>query len=80
PIPGNDDAIRAIALFLEVMAKAIIEGQSGGQASDVAFEDEDGEGRDSESAEPTDEGSDSDEQAEVEEVKEESAPAEGDEW
>ena len=31
PIPGNDDAIRAIALFLEVMANAITEGQSGGQ-------------------------------------------------
>ena len=43
PIPGNDDAIRAIALFLEVMAKAIIEGQSGGQSSEVAFEDEDAE-------------------------------------
>lgn len=42
PIPGNDDAIRAIALFLEVMAKAIIEGQSGGQSSEIAFEDEDG--------------------------------------
>jgi small subunit ribosomal protein S2 len=32
PIPGNDDAIRAIALFLEVMARAIIDGQSGGQS------------------------------------------------
>ncbi len=42
PIPGNDDAIRAIALFLEVMAKAIIEGQSGGQTSEIAFDDEDG--------------------------------------
>ena len=42
PIPGNDDAIRAIALFLEVMAKAIIEGQSGGQSSEIAFEDEEG--------------------------------------
>lgn len=42
PIPGNDDAIRAIALFLEVMAKAIVEGQSGGQSSDIAFEDENG--------------------------------------
>ncbi|MBN1501422.1 MAG: 30S ribosomal protein S2 [Spirochaetes bacterium] len=31
PIPGNDDAIRAIALFLEVMAKAVEDGQSGGQ-------------------------------------------------
>ncbi|HOQ10992.1 MAG: 30S ribosomal protein S2 [Spirochaetes bacterium ADurb.Bin218] len=40
PIPGNDDAIRAIALFLEVMANAIIEGQSGGQAAQVAFEED----------------------------------------
>lgn len=31
PVPGNDDAIRAIALFLDVMSRAIIEGQSGGQ-------------------------------------------------
>ncbi len=30
PIPGNDDAIRAIALFLDVMARAVLEGQSGG--------------------------------------------------
>jgi len=35
PIPGNDDAIRAIALFLDVMARAIVEGQSGGQSEDV---------------------------------------------
>ena len=42
PIPGNDDAIRAIALFLEVMAKAIVEGQSGGQSSDEAFDEEEG--------------------------------------
>ena len=45
PIPGNDDAIRAIALFLDTMARAIIEGQTGGQ-SDVldgekTFEDDD---------------------------------------
>lgn len=31
PIPGNDDAIRAINLFLGVMSDAIIEGQSAGQ-------------------------------------------------
>lgn len=31
PIPGNDDAIRAIALFLDVMSRAIVEGRSGGQ-------------------------------------------------
>ncbi len=40
PIPGNDDAIRAIALFLEVMANAIVEGQSGGQTE---FEGVEGE-------------------------------------
>jgi small subunit ribosomal protein S2 len=34
PIPGNDDAIRAIALFLEVMANAVNEGKSGGQSED----------------------------------------------
>lgn len=32
PIPGNDDAIRAIALFLDTMSRAINEGKSGGQA------------------------------------------------
>jgi len=31
PVPGNDDAIRAIALFLRVMANAIVEGKTGGQ-------------------------------------------------
>ena len=42
PIPGNDDAIRAIALFLDVMARAIIEGRSGGQAEGAdSEEDED---------------------------------------
>lgn len=40
PIPGNDDAIRAIALFLEVMSNAIIEGQSGGQ-TEFQTEDDD---------------------------------------
>ncbi|PKL39727.1 MAG: 30S ribosomal protein S2 [Spirochaetae bacterium HGW-Spirochaetae-1] len=42
PIPGNDDAIRAIALFLDVMVNAIVEGQSGGQADLVQVEDEEG--------------------------------------
>jgi small subunit ribosomal protein S2 len=43
PIPGNDDAIRAIALFLEVMANAVTEGKTGGKASDAeAFEGEEG--------------------------------------
>jgi len=40
PVPGNDDAIRAIALFLEVMSRAIIEGQSGGQGEDALIEEE----------------------------------------
>jgi len=42
PIPGNDDAIRAIALFLDVMSRAIIEGKSGGQSeeSDILEEAE----------------------------------------
>ncbi len=42
PIPGNDDAIRAIALFLDVMSRAIIEGQSGGQSEVVDEEDAEG--------------------------------------
>jgi small subunit ribosomal protein S2 len=41
PIPGNDDAIRAIALFLEVMVNAIVEGQSGGQSELITEEEED---------------------------------------
>jgi len=39
PIPGNDDAIRAIALFLDVIARAVIEGQSGGIAEGAAAEE-----------------------------------------
>lgn len=39
PVPGNDDAIRAIALFLDVMARAVIDGQSGGQADGLTGED-----------------------------------------
>jgi small subunit ribosomal protein S2 len=39
PVPGNDDAIRAIALFLDVMSRAIIEGQSGGQVEGEAVEE-----------------------------------------
>jgi len=42
PVPGNDDAIRAIALFLNVMSSAIIEGQSAGMAQEE-FEEEAGE-------------------------------------
>ncbi len=39
PIPGNDDAIRAIALFLDIMTNAIIEGQAG-SAEDFAEEED----------------------------------------
>ncbi|OHD66334.1 MAG: 30S ribosomal protein S2 [Spirochaetes bacterium RBG_13_51_14] len=39
PIPGNDDAIRAIALFLDVMARAVIEGQSGGVVEEAVVEE-----------------------------------------
>ena len=39
PIPGNDDAIRAIALFLDVMARAVIEGQSGGMTEEAVVEE-----------------------------------------
>ena len=42
PIPGNDDAIRAISLFLQTMADAIIEGTQGiSDASHFSEEDED---------------------------------------
>lgn len=41
PIPGNDDAIRAIALFLEVASRAVIEGQSGGQDVEMLSEEDD---------------------------------------
>jgi small subunit ribosomal protein S2 len=39
PVPGNDDAIRAIALFLDVMARAVLEGQSGGMTEEVLTEE-----------------------------------------
>ncbi|MBN2077368.1 MAG: 30S ribosomal protein S2 [Spirochaetes bacterium] len=39
PIPGNDDAIRAIALFLDVMSRAVLEGQSGGVVQEEAAEE-----------------------------------------
>ena len=38
PIPGNDDAIRAIKLISSVMANAVIEGHQGEQVSDAAEE------------------------------------------
>ena len=36
PIPGNDDAIRAIKLIASVMANAMIEGRQGEQVEEVA--------------------------------------------
>ncbi len=35
PIPGNDDAIRAVKLIAETMANAILEGNQGEQLADV---------------------------------------------
>jgi small subunit ribosomal protein S2 len=61
PIPGNDDAIRAIALFLDVMAKAVINGQAGGQVEEDTEEDEETE-ESSESVEETAEKSETDEE------------------
>jgi small subunit ribosomal protein S2 len=40
PIPGNDDAIRSISLFLETMADAIIQGKEG-KKEDSQFTDDD---------------------------------------
>lgn len=40
PIPGNDDAIRAISLFLQTMADAVIEGTQG-ISSGAEFTDDD---------------------------------------
>ena len=39
PIPGNDDAIRAVKLIADVMANAVIEGRQG-EAVDVQSDDE----------------------------------------
>ena len=39
PIPGNDDAIRAISLFLEIITNAIEEGKQGGEFSQVEIEE-----------------------------------------
>ena len=38
PIPGNDDAIRAIKLIASVMANAVLEGKQGEQVEDTAAE------------------------------------------
>ncbi len=40
PIPGNDDAIRAVKLITDVMANAVIEGKQGESFEQVTLEDE----------------------------------------
>ena len=50
PIPGNDDAIRAVKLITDVMASAIIEGRQGESAETVTQEI----AQDIETVEPTD--------------------------
>ena len=40
PIPGNDDAIRAVSLFLQTMGDAVLEGTKG-IVSDAEFRDDD---------------------------------------
>lgn len=71
PIPGNDDAIRAIALFLDVMSRAIIEGQSAGQVSvEDELEEEAAEAESTEeSTEEVEESSETVEEAPEEEAK-----------
>ena len=39
PIPGNDDAIRAIRLISSVMANAMIEGRQGEQTEEAETAD-----------------------------------------
>ncbi len=68
PIPGNDDAIRAIALFLDVMARAVLEGQSGGITEEALVE---------EGAEESAEESAGEAAAETEAAPEGAAPAAG---
>ena len=38
PIPGNDDAIRAVKLIAETMANAVLEGKQGEQVEEAAAE------------------------------------------
>lgn len=39
PIPGNDDAIRAVKLITETIANAVLEGKQGNQVEDYSVED-----------------------------------------
>lgn len=56
PIPGNDDAIRAISLFLNILAEAVIEGTQseefqGVSGLSIVDEDEENEKKEAEGAE-----------------------------
>lgn len=51
PIPGNDDAIRAISLFLQTMAEAVLEGTQG-IANALEFTDDDATMDDSSDTKP----------------------------
>ncbi|MDO5724745.1 MAG: 30S ribosomal protein S2 [Tissierellia bacterium] len=62
PIPGNDDAIRAVKLITETLANAVLEGKQGEQSYDVESENNQAD------AEKTDEET---EEVEVKEVIEE---------
>ena len=43
PIPGNDDAIRAVKLIAGKMADAVLEGKQGEQMTDAAAEETENE-------------------------------------
>jgi len=74
PIPGNDDAIRAIALFLDVISKAVMEGQQGAQEE---FEEtEDGDESVGDVEEQADEAVSDDEAGEGDETSEEAVAEE----
>lgn len=70
PIPGNDDAIRAIALFLRVISDAVIEGTSGGQLDEATEEDSDAE----------EASSDDESTVESKDESDDSASEDSDEW
>ncbi len=74
PVPGNDDAIRAIALFLDIMANAINEGNSGGQVEEEMAKKERQEESESEAVESEEEAKPAEEEtAEAAEAVEEKA-------
>ncbi|MDO5037070.1 MAG: 30S ribosomal protein S2 [Tissierellia bacterium] len=70
PIPGNDDAIRAVKLITETIANAVIEGRQGVQTEDI--DEEEGQ----ESPQEVTEDEDLEEAAEAEEAEESEEAAE----